>query len=328
MLEDLLRDSFIKVVDKQSTGWLLINRNFEIVYINEALCRLWQKDREELLGRSVLDLFYNGTKKIPAGHYHSPLLETIETGREFRGKEAYLCPSGANFPCWFTVDTYTFRDSQGIVQYALGTYTLIDRYKALETQLESINISIIKSFCKAIEARDAYTLRHNENVADLAVGLAEYLRLPTTDIMTVYLAGLVHDIGKIGVPESVLNKPGRLTDGEYAVIKHHPVIGADIVAEIDGFGAIAKIVRHHHERYDGRGYPDGLAGEQIPFFSRLLAVCDAYDAMTSVRCYRVPLNIESAVAEIAACAGSQFDPDIARCFIEYIRRFGGRQTVS
>lgn len=178
---------------------------------------------------------------------------------------------------------------------------------------------VIQTFCQAIGERDSYTIEHSKNVARLMAGFAEYAELPVEDVALAYVVGIVHDVGKVSVPDHILNKPGRLTEEEFAEIKRHPDIGAGILAKVDGLEKVAEIVRHHHERYDGKGYGGGLSGEKIPFFSRMLAVCDSFDAMTTARCYRrEPLSIEKALEEIASCAGTQFDPAICDCFVEFI----------
>lgn len=181
-------------------------------------------------------------------------------------------------------------------------------------------MSIIQVFYQIIGERDSYTVEHSKNVACLMAGFAEYAELPAEDVTLAYVVGMVHDVGKISVPDIILNKPGRLTPEELAIIKRHPDIGASILAEVDGLEKIAEIVRHHHERYDGQGYTSGLTGREIPFFSRMLAICDSFDAMTTARCYRrTPLSAVRALEEIGRCAGTQFDPDICQCFIDFIR---------
>ena len=128
----------------------------------------------------------------------------------------------------------------------------------------------------------------------------------------------MHDIGKIIVPRSILNKTGKLTREEYEIVKRHTLKGYEILMEVDGMEEIAKIVKHHHERWDGNGYPDGLREEQIPFESRILAITDAFDAMTSARPYRAPLSVEEALKEISENGGTQFDPNLARIFVQMI----------
>lgn len=186
-------------------------------------------------------------------------------------------------------------------------------------KVDSVNKEIILAFCKAMEVRDEYTMRHNHNVAIWMSCLAETMQLSLEERHLAYLSGLVHDIGKLGIPEIILNKSDRLTEEEFIRIKTHPVVGAEILEEISGFSEIARVVYHHHERFDGRGYPDGLSGKDIPFLSRMLTLCDSYDAMVSNRCYKLPLSHRQAIKEIKRCAGSQFDPNIVTCFLEMMK---------
>ena len=138
------------------------------------------------------------------------------------------------------------------------------------------------------------------------------------DIDLIALAGLLHDIGKIGIPESILDKPGKLTKEEYEIVKRHPEIGAEILSSIRQFEEVVPAIRHHHERYDGRGYPDGLKGEEIPVMARIIAVADAFDAMLSKRPYRDALSLNSAVKELQRNKGSQFDPQIVDILLNII----------
>lgn len=185
--------------------------------------------------------------------------------------------------------------------------------------LDRANKGIIQAFSKAVAAKDVYIRKHHEHVAKLLVALGEALKLSRKEIRTAYIAGLMHDIGKIGIPDQILNKPGRLTSDEYSIVKRHSETGAEILCEIDSFWEIADIVRYHHERYDGQGYPYGIKGNDIPFLSRMVAVCDSYDAMTSIRCYRLCFSREKALMEIKNNCNRQFDPDISWCFIELMQ---------
>jgi HD-GYP domain-containing protein (c-di-GMP phosphodiesterase class II) len=162
-------------------------------------------------------------------------------------------------------------------------------------------------------------MEHEQKVATLLAGFSTYLNFSESEVRKLYLTAIVHDIGKIAIPEVILNKPGHLSKEEYTIIKRHPVIGSAILGEIDGFLQIATIVRHHHERFDGRGYPEGLAGDKIHLYSKMLAVCDSFDAMTSKRCYRNANTVQQALQEINECSGTQFDPKVCTMFIEYIK---------
>ena len=176
-------------------------------------------------------------------------------------------------------------------------------------------ISTIHALSAAIEARDSFTSGHSTRVSEVAGDIARAMNMSFEDIEKLEWAGILHDIGKIGVPDAVLLKPGRLNPEERSIIEAHPVIGALIVGPIRMLGPEVPTIRHHHERYDGKGYPDGLAGEQIPLTSRVMAVADSFDAMTSQRPYRmVPLTVEQAMTEIRSLAGAQFDPDVVAAF--------------
>jgi putative nucleotidyltransferase with HDIG domain len=167
-----------------------------------------------------------------------------------------------------------------------------------------------------VDAKDAYTCGHSERVAMLSRLLAERAGLAEPAIERVYMGGLLHDVGKIGVPESVLQKTGRLTPEEFEQMKKHPEIGARILTDIKQIRDIIPGVLRHHERYDGRGYPGGLAGEDIPLMGRIICLADGFDAMTSNRTYRRALPLEVALMEIRRCSGTQFDPRLAQAFLE------------
>jgi putative two-component system response regulator len=189
----------------------------------------------------------------------------------------------------------------------------------VEEQAQKIRASFfnaITALAYALEAKDVYTSGHSQRVTEISVAIAKHLGLDKENIEKIRLAGLVHDIGKIGVREAVLNKPGSLSDEEFEHVRLHSVTGERILQPIVDDGEILKAVRHHHERYDGTGYPDGLKGEQIPQLARIIAVADTFDAMTSERPYRKALTKDVACAEVERCRGTQFDPEAADAFLE------------
>ncbi len=177
----------------------------------------------------------------------------------------------------------------------------------------------ITSLVYALEARDVYTFGHSHRVTQAAVVVSEKIGLNSSLVDDIRFAGLVHDIGKIGINEHVLNKPGKLTSSEYEHIKLHPEIGTRILEPIVNSKDILSIVKHHHERFDGRGYPDGLLEGTIPIGARIIAVVDSFDAMTSERPYRAALPHEKAISELLNGKGSQFDPDIVDTFVSLWR---------
>lgn len=179
----------------------------------------------------------------------------------------------------------------------------------------SLFFGSLRALTAAIDAKDRYTCGHSERVAHLAARLAEAVGHTPDMVERVHIAGLLHDIGKIGVPESVLTFPGRLSDEQFAFIKQHPEIGHRILSDIRELDDVKPGVLTHHERWDGRGYPRGLAGKDIPLLGRILALADTFDAMSSSRSYRPAMPREKVLAEIQRCAGSQFDPALAAAFL-------------
>jgi len=192
---------------------------------------------------------------------------------------------------------------------------LEQRVEAQARRIRASFLSAVTALAYALEAKDEYTSGHSQRVADMSVTIAKELDIPQESIEKIRLAGLIHDIGKIGVKESVLNKPSGLTKEEYQHIRYHPEIGAHILDPIVDDEEILMMVRHHHERYDGTGYPDRLSGEQIPLGATILAVADSYDAMTSERPYRKAMSAETACIEIERGQGSQFAPAVADAFL-------------
>ena len=175
-----------------------------------------------------------------------------------------------------------------------------------------------QALAAAIEARDNYTHDHSEQVVSLATEVAELLGLSLAEVDAVRHGALLHDVGKLGIPNEILHKPGPLTDAEWRVMAEHPVIGERILRRTPQLAHLAPIVRHEHERWDGGGYPDGLAGEAIPVASRIILACDAYNAMITTRPYREAMSHEDAVAELRDKSGSQFDPQVVAALLRLL----------
>jgi len=186
--------------------------------------------------------------------------------------------------------------------------------------LEQATLGAIETLAAAVEARDQGMREHSESVTRYAMAVAEEMGFRPEEMDQVRTASLLHDVGKIAIPDAILNHPGRLNPQERVIVERHASIGAAIVSKARQLAPIAKAIEHHHECYDGTGYPDGLAGDQIPLLSRLVAVVDAYEAMTRQRPYRRQLTREEAVAELRRCAGGQFDPEIVAAFTRLLER--------
>jgi diguanylate cyclase (GGDEF)-like protein/putative nucleotidyltransferase with HDIG domain len=175
--------------------------------------------------------------------------------------------------------------------------------------------AVVEALAMALLERDRYTGEHSESVVEMARSVASTLGLDDLEVERVAMAALLHDIGKVAIPDRILLKPGKLDDSEWELMREHPAIGERILRAIPGMGAVARIVRHEHEHFDGSGYPDGLRGEEIPIGSRIILACDTYSAMTTTRPYRDALTHGDAVTELARCAGTQFDPKVTEALI-------------
>lgn len=205
---------------------------------------------------------------------------------------------------------------QEAVRNGLDKFDLVSSKSLILKDLKELFYKTIKSIASALDAKDPYTHGHSMRVTLYSIILARELNVDPNYLESIETAGLLHDIGKIAIPSSILCKPGKLTDDEFMIMKTHPVNSEKLIASIKKLHEITPGVKHHHERWDGKGYPDHLAGEDIPYSARIIAIADTYDAMTSTRSYRKALPHDVAIEEIQKCAGAQFDPVLAQKFVE------------
>ena len=286
-------------------------------------------------------------ERVRQEHFDSMLLdfmmtplhgdEVVEEIRKFN-KELYILLLTGHKDLAPPLETIKRLDIQGyceksdkfdqlllLIESAIKSVKQMDEIKRInekledsKEQLEQAYLDMVQTLRYTVEAKDSYTRGHSDRVSEYSVLIGEKLGLPAEQIKTLRIGGLFHDIGKIGIPDSILLKPAKLTDEEYSQIKNHPSIGAHILGSAAIFQDIIPIVKHHHERYDGNGYPSKLKGEEIPYLARIAAVADTFDAMTSRRSYRGPIDVEHVKEEIKRCEGTQFDPQIAEVFIEIL----------
>lgn len=208
-----------------------------------------------------------------------------------------------------------------VTSKAIDSFKLTITKNALLKELRELLYTTIQAITDALDEKDTYTHGHSRRVTLYSIIIGRAINMDKLTLEKLQLAGLLHDIGKIGTPEAILNKPGGLTHEEYTTMKKHPAKGKDILKDIKQLQQISSWLRSHHEKFDGTGYPDGLKGEGIPLPARILAVADTYDAMTSDRAYRKGLPHSTAVDEIKRCAGSQFDPTVVEIFLKKERFF-------
>lgn len=200
------------------------------------------------------------------------------------------------------------------------TGSLIGSLQHRIAALADLNEQTIRAFVQAIDAKDHHTAKHSTRVAAFAEAIAKEMKLPPADVERIRRAALLHDVGKIAVPEAILTKPGRLTTEEWHIVQQHPVESAKIISGVDQYSPYIAGVRYHHERLDGKGYPDGLSGDKIPLDARIIAVADALEAMTADRAYRPRLSLDEALRELQEGKGTQFDPEVVDACERALRR--------
>ena len=218
------------------------------------------------------------------------------------------------------VNEFTLEDTRVLKAIAAAASAAISNLKSRE-EVETGYYDTVKALALALEAKDPYTRGHSQRVTEISVTIARQLSLELADVEQIRLAGLLHDVGKIGIPERIILKGGRLTESEYRAIQGHPLIGENMVKHITFLDAARRIIRQHHERVDGAGYPDGLARDEICVGARIMAVADAFDAMRTDRPYRKAMRSTQAIVELKACIGSQFDAECVDALMEAIEEF-------
>lgn len=206
-----------------------------------------------------------------------------------------------------------------LIESGIKSVVQMNEIKKINAQLEKSYLESIETLRYTVEAKDSYTRGHSDRVSEYSLLIGKKVNLPETQLKILKIGGLFHDIGKIGVPDNILLKESKLTDDEYSEIKNHPSIGAHILSTATLFHDIIPIVKHHHERFDGHGYPSQLQGENIPYLARIAAIADSFDAMTSRRTYRDSLPIETVIAEFERCRGTQFDPNLTDVFLDILK---------
>ena len=332
MEEDAVRKVTDALLEQLPIGVILADTKGKMIYVNQTAEAIRRVKRENLLGHDIRDCH-----KTESREKVSRAMQNIISKPETKYKR--MIEDDANGK--FFINTYA-----GIVDKAgqtLGLAVLTEDvtekrkleleratdYRMMQETADSLKnryhellMISLESINKLLEKRDAYTGNHSANVCRYAVKLYEQRYGIGVEYETLKNAAILHDIGKIGIPDEVLKKPGKLTTQEYNIIKQHSIIAEDILRPLDAGSNISKIVRHHHEHYDGSGYPDGLAGDSIPMLSRIIAIADAFDAMLSERPYRSAMQYQACINELIQQSGKQFDPKWIDTLLELINTGG------
>ncbi len=326
--ETELRRMRLLIIEDEADVLGLMSRKFEFEGFSrvegaesgeEALERLAEaRSSGQPFSLVLLDLMLPGTSgedvlsKIK-NEFRIPVV--VVTARGEPDSQRYLLAKGADDYIVKPFDTDVLFLK---VEKILTRFYLEGELRRLNRRNNRLFLNVLQVMAKVLEAKDPYTKFHSENVAKYARKIAKAMGYSANEVELIQVAGILHDFGKIGVKEGILNKVGHLTDKEFDAVKRHPVIAATILEPIEELSTIIADIRHHHEYYNGHGYPSGLRGEEIPLGARILVVADSFDAMTSRRSYHEPMSKIDAIEELKRCSGTQFDPRIASVFVEIL----------
>ncbi len=302
------------IMNNAQTAFVLIDKNFNIIYSNDYIKELTGFNSYEVLNKKCFNYF--GTGKICVGCSTEKCINTKEKETHVKmektrdGKTIYI----------EVISVPIINESTKEVDMVLeiicdrtNEYTLMERQSNEFTRL-------VEVFGDMIDIKDPNIANHSHNVRQISDIISDSMKLSPIMKRNIYISASLHDIGKIGISDIILNKPGRLNYDEFNIIKTHPEIGAKILFKIDGFENIGKFVLHHHEKYDGSGYPNKLIGDNIPLESRIISIADSFDAMISSRVYKASMSIDSVVEELIKCKGTHFDPIIVDIVLANLSR--------
>lgn len=314
------------LLEQLPIGVILTDPNGEMVFVNSAAERIRKVQRENLVGRNVLQCHRESVRdnvsraldnilKKPKNVYRR-MVDDSRNDQYYLNTYAGVADAQGN-ALGMAVLTEDITEKRKLELERSKTYQMMqETANNLRIQYHDLLTASLETIATILEKRDPYTCNHSNHVCACSLKLYEYRFGVGSDYASLKTAALLHDIGKIGIPDAILHKPGKLTSDEMRVIRMHAVIAEDILKPLDSGIPISNIVRHHHERYDGSGYPDGLAGTSIPLASRIIAVADTYDAMRSDRPYRAAVPLENCLKEIRVAAGTQLDPEWVEIFLE------------
>ncbi len=298
------------LVENTPVAYIILDDNFQIHYINEHFLNLRNLKMDDVLGEKCYNLS-NGGK--PCNDCAVRLaLNTSE--KQLINRKDTLADGQVRF-----IDDYAiplFHDDNTQLKYILEIMVNRSDEFLVREQRQNDFKEILQIMANLLETKDMYTATHSKSVGEISLRIAEVMNLNREELFAISIAAALHDIGKVRIPLGIINKPGKLSDEEFALIKKHPEISHEIIANLSGFDNVKQIVRHHHERFDGFGYPDRISGEKIPLGARIVAVADTYDAITSTRSYRNAMSHEYALEEITKNSGTQFDPLVVQALLE------------
>lgn len=301
------------IIKNTPSGLIILSNKGIIEYLNPAIIKILGSD--EALGQNILDI-----DSIKNNFIYRNIVSALA------GKSSVMF--GLNYVTNITKENRVFNTyidavvNENKVSKVIIHIHDVTKEVELKNEIESTFLSTIEALAESIDAKDTYTGRHSSNVLKYTSKMCEVLEIDDKHKENIKIAATIHDIGKIGITDSILKKPDKLTNEEYEIMKDHPVIGSSIVGKIHGYKKISNIIKYHHERWDGRGYPEGIKEDEIPLGAQIIAIADAFDAMTSNRVYRKSLGYERAVQILIEEKGRQFNSELVELFIDVLQSSG------
>jgi len=310
--EEALRLSekkYRQLIENAQEGIWAIDAEAKTTFVNHRMAEILGYTIDEMLGSSLF-LFMDERGVALAKHYFERRKQGIKERHDFQ----FLRKDGTRV--YTSLETSPIMDDAGDFMGAFAFVPDITERKRAEEPLKRAAFETLEALSRLVEANDPYTSGHSAMVNEIAITIAQKMELMDSQLDTLGIAGPLHDVGKVGIPSSVLNKPTGLTEAEWVMIRAHPRVSANVAQQVTAFAAAVPAIRHHHERWDGTGYPDGLKGDDIPLLARILAVADGFQAMTSERPYRRARTEEETLAELQKGAGTQWDPEVVKVFLK------------
>ena len=311
--DPVVRNEMLRtMVHNTPVAYIILDKNYRVQFINDYFLKMRKLEMNEVMGERCFNLSNNG---VPCAQ--CAVRNAIESGRNSFVQRKDILPDGSTR----YIDDYAIplkKDGEESFDYILEIMLNRTEEMRLRERTNELFLHIVETLVTVLDKKDAYTSVHSRDVSAISSKLTRYLGFGDEAVFIATLGGLLHDIGKVYIPDAVINKPSRLNNEEYELICNHPVDSYAILGDLVRFISVKKIARFHHERWDGKGYPDGLIGEAIPLGARISAIADTYDAMTSSRSYRSGLDHSVAMDEIKRNSGTQFDPSLVEYFVQMV----------
>lgn len=321
-------DLYISLFNNLSDGIIISDKEGKIVYVNDAAEDIRSIRREDVIGRNILQCHnveslskvsraVEHLKNNPKLHYHRMVTDK-KNEKVYENSYTSITNENGEF-LGMAVISRDVTEKRSLEEKKVNEFRMQEEaLHAIQLKYHKLILTSFETLTNLLEAKDPYTSGHSKRVTEIALKMYEHKNGMSSEYFDIEAAAKLHDIGKVCIPDAIIQKPGKLTEEEFAIVKQHSTIAADLIRPLDPQGSVTSIILSHHERYDGRGYPEGKKGEQIPAGARIITIADSYDAMSKDRPYRKALSYDACVKEMKENAGKQFDPEWTELFLDLL----------